>query len=419
MKTLFKILSTLVLMCAAGAAAYDPVLEYWQRRNLPNWKTAAVEKGSIVSVKNSTGNVKPVLSVSVGSFVSGPIIELNVDFNDSVKKGDILAKIDQRLFAANVERDQATFATREADVERVEAQLQQALNNENRGKRLREENEDFLSDKEMDALVFEVKSLQAQLKLAKASVLQAKASLANSQANLEYTEVKAPVDGVVIDRKIEPGQTLAAQFQTPELFIVAPDLREKVHVFASVDEADIGFIQRAQADKRPVTFTVDAHPDELFHGKIEQIRVSSVATQGVVTYPVIVGAANPDLKLLPGMTASISFEVDAKDNILKIPNAALRFYPDVKYVRKEDRGLLDGTTTESAEEIEPDATMQSAVEKTESHRKQSRRHVWVVDGVHLRAVEVVTGIMENKFSECVSGSLKPGDQVVTGIQPKK
>ena len=149
-----------------------------------------------------------------------------------------------------------------------------------------------------------------------------------SEANLDYTEIRSPVDGIVIDRKIDPGQTVAATFQTPELFIVAPDMRKEMHVFASVDEADIGLIRDAQESGQPVRFTVDAYPDDLFEGKIFQIRKSSTTTQNVVTYPVVVSAPNPDLKLLPGMTASISFQV-ARDatNVLRIPNAALRFYP--------------------------------------------------------------------------------------------
>jgi HlyD family secretion protein len=419
MKTLLKIILILGAVVAVGAAAYRPLLHLWEEHNRPQWETAEVERGDISAVKNSTGTIEPVLSVSIGTFVSGPIVELNVDFNDEVKQGDLLARVDPRLYQANVDRDQATLATRQAEVERAEALLQQARNKEGRGKKLRAENVDFLSDTEMDALVFEVKSLEAQLKLAKAAVLQARASLANSQANLEYTEIKAPVDGVVIDRKIDPGQTLAAQFQTPELFIVAPDLRKKVHVFAAVDEADIGFIQKAKKENRPVTFTVDAHLDELFEGQIEQIRMSSTETQNVVTYPVVIAASNADLKLLPGMTANISFEVDAKQDVLKIPNAALRFYPNVNQVREQDRGLLDGTGLVSKEEAENTAAMQSAAEKAEAHRNRDRRHVWVVDGNLLRAVEVITGLVENKFSECVSGELKEGDKLVTGIKIEK
>ena len=199
----------------------------------------------------------------------------------------------------------------------IEAELIQANNSYERGQKLYTKSVGFLSDSEMDALVFEVKSLEAQLKVAHAMIQQAEASLENSRANLNYCEITAPVDGVIIDRKIDPGQTLAASFQTPELFIVAPDLRDKVHVFASVDEADIGLVQKAQAESRPVTFTVDAHPDELFSGEIEQIRVSSVANQNVVTYPVVIVTSNPDLKLLPGMTASISFEVDSISDVPK------------------------------------------------------------------------------------------------------
>lgn len=417
MKTFVKLSLILGVIAAGCAAVYRPVTQYFRDRNRIQWDTAEMTRGDAVRFVISTGTVKPVLSVSVGSFVSGPIVELNVDFNDEVKKGDVLAKVDPRLFVANVERDEAILATREAEVERVEAQLQQALNNYQRGERLRDKNKDFLSNREMDILVFEVKSLQAQRKLAKASVQQAIASLANSQANLEYTEITSPVDGIVIDRKIDPGQTLAAQFQTPELFIVAPDLREKVHIFASVDEADIGLIQQARKECRPVTFTVDAHPNELFVGEIEQIRFSSVTTENVVTYPVVIAARNEDLRLLPGMTASISFEVDSKVDILKIPNAALWFYPEkLQYVRPEDRPLLDGSRWAQANGETPDEVEQTAEQKIESRRESNKRHVWVVDGYFLRAIEVFTGLTDNQTTEMVSGELNLDDRLVTGVK---
>jgi HlyD family secretion protein len=356
-----------------------------------------------------------VLSVSVGSFVSGPIVELNVDFNDEVKRGDLLAKVDPRLYEANVQRDEASLATREAEVERVEAQLQQALNNFKRGQKLRNQNPDFLSDREMDLLTFEVKSLQAQRKLAKAAVLQAVASLANSQANLEYTHITSPIDGIVIDRLIDPGRTLAAQFQTPELFVLAPELRKKVHVFASVDEADIGLIQDAKQEAKPVSFTVDAHPDELFTGEIEEIRLSSVTTENVVTYPVVIAATNEQLKLLPGMTASISFEVESKQNVLKIPNAALWFYPNVvDQVRPEDRPLLDGSKWSNPDASDQEQAEQTAVEKISSRREQEKRHVWVQDGPWLRAVEIYTGLADNQFTELLEGDLVEGVSLVVG-----
>ena len=405
------------LIGAAGMAGYQPAKDYLRERNRVTWDTAEIESGDITRYVNSTGTVQPVLSVSVGSFVSGPIVELNVDFNDEVKKGDVLARVDPRLFKAGVDRDNAMLSTREADLERVEAQLQQSLNNYLRGKRLRGTNKDFMSDREMDALVFEVKSLQAQRRLAKASILQARASLETSEANLKYCEVTSPVDGIVINRLINPGQTLAAQFQTPELFVVAPDLRQKVHVFASVDEADIGLIQAAQKTHKPVAFTVDAHPDEVFDGEIEQIRVSSVSTQNVVTYPVVIAASNPELKLLPGMTASISFEVDSTQDVPKIPNAALRFFPDdVRLVREADRQLIDGSTWRSkkSDAAQEEMANQTATESAEAQQKKNQRHVWIVEGEMLRAVEVTTGLMENKFTEMVAGDLKVGNPLVVG-----
>ncbi len=418
MKTALKILLLVSSLAAAGAIVYRPATKYWQSRNKVTWETSKVDSGDIIRYVNSTGTVEPVLSVSVGSFVSGPIVELNVDFNDEVKEGDILARVDPQLYKANVDRDEATLATRGADLERVEALLQQSLNNYIRGKNLRSKNEDFMSDREMDSLVFEVKSLQAQRRLAKASILQAQASLDTSMANLNYCDVTSPVDGIVINRLINPGQTLAAQFQTPELFVVAPDLRKKVNVFASVDEADIGLIQTAEAEDRPVTFTVDAHPDEVFEGQIEQIRVSSTATQNVVTYPVVIEASNPDLKLLPGMTASISFEVDSTVDVPKIPNAALRFFPDdIKRVRESDRHLIDGSSWKSkpSTDAEKDENAnQTVAQKAAAQKKKNQRHVWMVDGELLKAVPVTTGLTENRFTELVKGDLKTGDELVIG-----
>jgi len=427
MKTLAKLILFLAVVGAAGAASYRPAKAYWKERNRINWSMAKVVTGDIVRTVNSTGTVEPVLKVSVGSFVSGPIVELNVDFNDEVKKGDLLAKVDPRLFLANVRQSEANLATREAELDRVEAQLQQSRNNLNRGERLRERDEGFLSNHEMDALIFEVKSLEAQSRLAQASIQQAMAGLENSRANLEYTEIRAPVDGIVIERKIDPGQTLAAQFQTPELFVVAPDLRKTMHVFASVNEAFIGMIQKAKKDGRPVHFTVEAHPEDLFDGCIEQIRVSSTTEQTVVTYPVVIAAANQDLKLLPGMTATVTFEVDSKKNVTKIPNEALRFYPDdAKQVRPQDRELLDssrwssGNVFDDQEETSGDQVENelTASEKTIAHQHHNRRHVWVVEGDHLKAIEIITGISDNRFTEVVSDNLSVGDKLVTG-QSKK
>ncbi len=420
MKFLLKLLVVLILLGVAGAAAVNPVRDYYKKRNQPEWRLVKVKRGDIVSVVNSTGEIKPVKSVQIGSFVSGPIIEIHVDFNDRVKTGDKLAKIDPRLFDANVRREQAILKTREAEVERVEALLQQARNNEKRAKDLHQENPEFISGTEMDQFIFSTRSLEAQLTVAEASVEQASASLENSMANLGYTDIVSPVDGIIIDRKIDTGQTLAAQFQTPEMFVLAIDMDKHMHVFASVDEADMGMIMKAQDAGQPVEFTVDAWPGEIFRGNIQQIRVSSTIEQNVVTYPVVVLASNPGMKLLPGMTASLSFQVDERKDVVRIPNPALRYFPDVKLVRESDRKLIenDARSIENEEDNANDRVL-SAGEKAEAKRRQNRKHVWVVDGDFLKAIEVVTGLSDSKFSELVSGELQPGQELVTGTKRKK
>jgi len=418
MKMRYKLLIAAVALTLLGAVGAKPATEYWKKRNQPTWKQAEVKQGDIVAVVNSTGTVKPVLSVQVGSFVSGPIKDLYVDFNEGVKKDQLLAKIDPRLFEASVARDRAILATRKAEVARAEAQLKQAVNDEKRALALREENPDFISNSELDQFRFGRMAQDAAVQIAKASVDQAQASLDNSLLNLGYTEIRSPVDGVIIDRKIDPGQTLAAQFQTPELFVVAPDMRAKMYVYASVDEADIGMIREAQAEGQPVHFTVDAYQDDLFAGLIEEIRLSSAETQNVVTYPVVVAAPNPDLKLLPGMTATISFRVDERKDTVKIPNAALRFYPDTKYVREEDKKILEGQGWDNDDDDQVEVIL-SAEERAAARKKRNRRHVWIADGDKLKAVAVMIGLSDSKFSELVEGDLKPGQKLVTGIEPKK
>jgi HlyD family secretion protein len=418
MKKLVRWLVILGVLGLIGWAASAPVAAYWKARNRVLYREAEAVTGRIVSVVNSTGTVKPVRSVSVGTFVSGPLESIFVDFNDEVKKGDKLAKIDPRIYESAVARDRAILANQKATVERAEALLQQSVNDEARAMALRSENRTFISDTEMDQFKFKRLSLAAELNVALTAVDQAKANLDTSEANLSYTDIVSPVDGVVIDRKVDPGQVVAASFATPELFIVAPDIRREMHVFASVDEADIGLIRNAQRTGEPVHFTVDAYPDDLFEGKIFQIRQNSTTTQNVVTYPVVVSAPNADLKLLPGMTASLSFQVGQTSSVLRIPNSALRFYPLRDHVRPEDRKLLESAAPTPADATDSTDATRSADEKAETRRQRNRRHVWVLDGDLLRAIEVVTGLSDSKYTEMVSGELTTGQKLVTGIQPK-
>ncbi len=422
MKKLFKRLLKfgLVLLVLGGicAASYKPAMNYWKERNRPKWRQAEVTRGDIISVRNATGQVKPIRSVEVGCVVSGPIVGEIANFNDKVEEGDLLAKIDPRRYDAAENRERARLKIAEAEIKRVEAMLQQATNDEDRALKLQAKNKDFISDAELDQLKYNRISLEAQLDVAYASVEQAKASLEDAETNRAYCEITAPEAGRIIDRKIEPGQSLAASFQTPQLFIVAPDMEKEMHIHAAIDETDIGLVRAAKDRDLPVQFTVDGYPDDLFEGTIKEIRFSSTSMQNVVTYPVIVSAANPDLKLLPGMTASISFRVDERTDVIKIPNAALRFYPEAQYVRQQDRKLLEGANKSEDDEDGSDDVMLSAEEKAEARRKRKQRHVWVVDGEFLRAIPVEVGLINNYFTELVSGKLKEGQKLVTRMENK-
>ena len=428
----FPIKTTIALgvLGAIGYFAYGPIAARIEESNKPRWRTVKVDTGDIIQQVSATGTVRPVKKVQIGSFVSGPIIELSVEFNQEVKENEVLAKIDPRLFAANVARDKATLATTMADVQRTKALLQQARNDERRAIKLHEDNNDFIAQSELDRVRFSRMSQEAQLVIAEAAVERAKATLSNSQANLDFCEIRSPEDGMIIDRKVEPGQTLAAQFQTPELFVVGVGMREKMHIFADVDESEIGLIREAADTEQPVSFSVNAYPELTFEGLIEEVRFSSAETQNVVTYPVVVGCPNPELKLLPGMTADLSFQIRKSEEAVKIPKAALRFLPeDKKYVREEDHHLLEivkDADDENNEESDPDVgddvesenelelSKKANANDDDKKKDKSLRHVWVVEGELLKAIEVKVGISDSRFTELVTGDIEDSTELVIG-----
>jgi HlyD family secretion protein len=360
MRTLVKVVIGVSILGALGYFGATSGQKWLAERNRPRYRTAKLEIGDLRLSVNASGEVNPVLKVKIGSFVSGPIQKLYVDYNSEVRKGDPLADIDPAIYDAAFQRDTAALKIREAEVFRVTAELQRARNDEARSVSLKAENGDFISQAELDQYHFAAQGLEAQLQVAEAGVKQAEATLKTSEANVGYTKILSPVDGVVIDRMIDPGQTLAASFQAPELFVIAPGMREKMYIEASVDEADIGLIKDAQKTNQPVYFTVDAYPDEIFReGYIEQVRLSPKVNQQVVTYPVIVATPNPDLKLLPGMTANLTFQISELKNVLKIPNSALRWYPpDKLQVRESDQKLLE-LNLESTESDDDDGATSS------------------------------------------------------------
>lgn len=453
MRTLMK---TVIILLLVGTLLYFGATfgqKWLAERNKPRFRTAVVEQGDLRITVNATGQLEPTLSVKIGSFVSGPILELYADHNDEVKTDQILAKIDPRIYIASVQRDEAALGARVGDVARVQAELQRARNDEKRSAALKAENEDFISQAELDQYRFTRMSLEAQFFIAESSVKQAQANFENSKANLEYTEIKSPVDGTVIDRKIDRGQTLAAQFQAPELFVIAPRMREEMLIRASIDEADIGLIRDAKDSKQPVFFSVDAYPEKVFTGAlVQQIRLSSATTQNVVTYPVIVSTENPDLKLLPGMTANLTFQIKELKDILKVPNAALRYFPDKTLVRDEDQKLLElNLSPESDEETVTSSETPPVDDIATATVASSKRIVWIQETLadrpnaankhssvavdassaagstasepskvltgKLRAVHIEIGDSDYQFTQVISGELKAGDELITGVKP--
>lgn len=418
MRGFLRLLLVTAILGGAGAAAWGPVTAWWAARSRPRFDTLPAERGDVVEVINSTGSMEPVQSVIVGAFVSGQIVGLHTDFNAEVKEGELLAEIDPRTYRANVARDRAALAARKAELERGEARLQQARREEDRALALAERNASSISDSELDQAQFARIGLEAEIVMAEAAIEQAEANLETSETNLGYTRIVAPVSGIVIDRKVELGQTIASQFQTPELFVIAPDMRREMRIFGSVDEADIGRIRRAQESGEPVQFAVDAYPGEVFEGRIAQIRLASTTSQNVVTYPVVIATPNAEMKLLPGMTAEISFQVNRRDAVVKVPNAALRFYPQRDHVRPADRPILDGRALEADDQAR--GATPSAAAKAEAEEERRRRHVWVVEpGGWLRAIAVTTGIGDHRSTEIVSGAIEPGQRLVVGIAPEE
>jgi HlyD family secretion protein len=414
MRSLLKWLIILAFIGGGLATAGYFGQRYLKSKGVAKYTTATVSTGRIETVVNSTGPIKPVQSVSVGSFVSGPIAEIKVDFNDKVKKDQLLGLIDPRLLQSAWDREKAALDTQNADLARINAQLDQARRNEDRADKLRKTNKDYISDQEMDNLHFSRVALEAQRDLSKANIKAAEAGLENAKTNLGYTKIKSPVDGIVIDRKVDPGQTVAAGFTTPEMFIVGMEMDLHLFVFASVDEADVVQILTAQKQGRPVKFTVDSCPEDVFTGKIYQVRQNATTTQNVVTYPVVIEVPKPNLeKLRVGSTANVSFQIDVRDNVTRIPTAALRFVPPDNLIRPEDKQYVELKVKKDPKEGEEKL---SAERRAEQVKARNKRVVWVQEGEKLVAVPVTIGLQDGQYAELVSGDLKEGQVLVTGLE---
>jgi HlyD family secretion protein len=397
-------------LAGMGAAGYQR-FSAW-RNAAGQFRTKTVHRGDITKVVNSTGTVQPVLSVQVGAFVSGPIQKVCVDYNAKVKKDQILAEIDPTLYQATIDQNSAAINNVKANLALQKANLRLAEANLRRDEKLHK-TQGALPESQYDSDLAAAAVAKANVGVQEAAISQAEAVLRQAQINLGYCEIKSPVDGIVIDRKVDPGQTVAASFQTPVMFVVAPDLEKKVYVYASVDEADVGLIREAEKSRQPVLFSVDAYPKDNFTGKIFQVRLNPTTVSNVVTYTVVVEAANKELKLLPGMTANLIFQIEKRTNVLTIPNSAFRFHPKPEQVRKSDVAILEGRDEDDA----GSGSLPEMAERRDSPTvRGGKSYVWVQDGSLLAAVEVVTGLADKSAAELISGDLVEGQEVVTGLQ---
>ena len=358
----------------------------------------AIEAGPIREVVSATGTLSALITVEVGSQLSGQISEIFVDFNSDVQEGEVIARLDPATFATRVAQAKAELAIAKANVTQANASFAEAQALDNDAARTRDRNEDLrkrgnISIAQLETSIANAEqakarliSAQAQIQTAEAQVDQRQASLESAQVDLERTYIRSPVDGVVIDRAIDVGQTVAASLQAPILFTIAKDLRQ-MQLEVSVDEADIGRVTQ----DLPVSFTVDAYPQTVFTGRVEQVRKAPLVEQNVVTYTVIVSTANNDQLLLPGMTANVEIIVDERKRALLVPNQAFRFMPE------------DGR-----EQIRQLSEADPSAEKPED----LQRYIWLVDsGDRLKPVPVTIGINDGFISEVLSDRLNAGDMI--------
>ena len=313
-----KAVAAVVLVAAAGAGYW-----FYQRTRTPQpptVTTAVVTRGDIVEAVGATGTLQAVTTVQVGTQVSGTIQSLNADFNSIVKKGQVIARLDPSLFQTQIEQARANLIRAQADLERLRVALADAQTKLGRAREL--SLRQLIPRTDLETAEVNVRSAEAQIRSAEAQVTQAQASLNQNQVNLAHTVIAAPIDGLVISRNVDVGQTVAASMQAPTLFVLAADLT-KMQVVANLDESDVGRIRPNQA----VTFRVDAYPADAFRGIVSQVRLEPKVQQNVVTYATVIDVPNDDLKLKPGMTANVSVEIARATNVLRIPNGALRFRP--------------------------------------------------------------------------------------------
>ena len=423
------IISAAILVIIAGVVLVLS-LSSRNKNDVPKYDKKAIDKGNIEALVITTGSLNPVTTVDVGSQVSGKIDKLYVDFNSRVKQGQVIAELDQAQFITRVKQNEANYQSAEASLKKTKVTLDNTKKKYDRAMNLFEK--DLISFEEKEAIETQYYSAMADIQSSEARLEQAESQLDSSKVDLTYTIIKSPIDGVVINRRVNIGQTVAATFQAPVLFQIANDL-SKMQVECSVDEADIGKVKEGQK----VRFTVDAFPDENFTGKVSQVRYAPEIVQNVVTYTTIVEVDNPEMKLRPGMTATASVVTGEAKNVLRVPNSALRFNPSLS--PEEMRELMESMRQEMRERRGGSSRPEGTSPGGDAHRQATQRpgsgqhasgmrgfsmqgarmrqfaRVWMEDeSGKLKMAFVRTGVTDNSYTEIVSGSLKEGQLVITG-----
>ena len=365
-KTIIIIISALVLILLLLG-----VIKLCTKKSV-FYKSVPVKKRTIVESVEASGTTNPVQTVDIGTQVSGTIKYIYADYNSKVKKGDLLAQIDPALFQAQVDKARSDLNAAKANYQRSKSMLEYEKKNYERYARLYTKN--YVSKSEVDLAEANYKSNLAEVNAMKAQINQASATLENNLTNLRYTKIISPVDGVVVSRSVDVGQTVAASFQTPTLFMVAQDLTQ-MQIEVNISEADIGRIKVGQ----DVTYTLDGYANEEFHGKVSQVRISPTTVSNVVTYTVIVDVTNEENKLIPGMTANVSVITNKSENVIAVPVAAFRFTP------KEITG----------------------------GKKFEKQGVWVMaKNKKPQRIEVTTGASDGDYTAITEGNIKEGDRVI-------
>lgn len=393
----------IISVLAVGLAIGGYVFFNGERKAPVRYRTATVERGSVVSLVTATGTINPVVAVQVGTQVSGMIKSLHADFNSVVKAGDIVAVIDPEPFSARREQAASNLEMSKANVARAKTDLAQRKRELDRVKSLVAQQ--YVSQNDVDVALTNYQSAEGQVKVAEAQVKQADAALNSAELELKYTVIRSPVNGIVVARNVEVGQTIAASFATPNLFLIALDLT-KMQVDTNVSESDIGGI----TEGKEATFTVDAYPGYQFAGTIRQVRLAPINVQNVVTYNVVVAVDNQDLRLKPGMTANVSIVVAQRDAVLKVPNAALRFTPPT--AGQADRSIHGGKPTKVKGTEPAGGAGRGTMPPT--------RTIWKQEPAgELEPIIVQTGISDGVTTEIVSEALAEGTLVVVGIERPK